>query len=205
MIRAFLVPSLVALVAGSLCSGEGRAAVIMQLQQSERGVDATLGGTLDFDDLPGSHFNDFGRIFRIGTIGVSVSLDGGVVDFGLVPNETPYGLSGMIEAFSEDGTSFGRAGTGGLGKEFAVPDDYDGRTRLDAEFGLAGATFSLMGLVEGTERTMPFHADTLTIVVGDGPTVAEIPPAPIPVPSTLPLLLGALAGSCVIFRKRRTG
>ena len=183
----------------ALCA-PAQAALYLDLEETDLGVEAALSGSFDFDALPRASSGDLGDILGIGRIGVRVTLRERTVRFAL-DSDRPYGLSGTIEALSQSGESFGQAGTGRRGIGFDVPETLDNPLRLDGAFSLTGATYAMLGLTEGSVVVDEFCSfDEIYI------RTVVIPPdmpdmLPVPLPPSVALLLAALGGLGLVARR----
>lgn len=100
----------------------------------------------------------------------------------LTPASVPFGTSGVTAASSFSGSAFGLDGAGRIG----IPFNYVSGNALSGSVTYNGATFSSLGLIEGTYNwTLP-STDTIQMLI--------------PEPSTL--CLSAL-GFALLLRRRR--
>jgi hypothetical protein len=185
------------IAAGTLClsllAWSAPAAVLFSFDETGGGVVGTISGSVD---LTGAIFRgihmpetayvlpEFGRVSTGESLEVMNSYEAsGPLSFG--PGELPGTL-----ATSTTGSKLIVSGGG-----VSVVESYAGEA-LAGTLTFAGATFASLGITPG-EYVITLPNDTVTLRFGPASTV-------IPLPATLPLVLGAL-GLTVFAARRRDG
>ena len=177
-----------ALAALCFSVGNADAAVTWDFQETASGVVGTLSGSLDLagagyvDNFPVSE----GITASLGYVGTGGTLRTYRMTSGPTVFGTGFGFAGV-----SSGSSF--MVYGGL-SWVGVATDYVSGTALTGTHTFSGMTFASLGIATGSYQwTMP--NDTITVNFGT---------TPIPLPASLPLLLGALGLAGVVARRRKT-
>jgi hypothetical protein len=216
-VRAVAAPALVVV---GLAAQAASAAVVMTALETSGGVTVTATGSYDVRGLP------FARTARTpnGVAPQDAALN--------LSAEDPFGAEYDFFGGIFGPTSFGPgpgalapegAGTGtalsiqGASGWIGVPSGTVTGT-VDAALTFAGATFASLGMTPGTyvwswiagtgddipsfatlgDGAEPFPGTPQTLTLQIGPT------APIPLPATLPLMLGGLVAGALLLRRRGT-
>lgn len=183
-----------AIAAGALCvslmAGATQAAVLVAFEETGGDIVGTVSGSLD---LTGATF----ITTDVGTVAALAPTLAGFAGIGTA--DTYTGLSGP-STFGTGATVLG-TGTGdvfginGNAGAFAVPTGYTSGESLGGVITFLGTTFSDLGIIPGN---YVFTLKNDTVTARFGPATAVVP-----LPTTLPLLLGAL-GLVFAATRRRT-
>ncbi len=165
------------------------AAVLYQLDEVGADVVGTVSGSLDLTGLSYIITTAFITSYVDPTVGDSV-ITGPAADLysGVTVAFATYGTGGLTTTTIESGDVF-RIGKSNL----AVPANYTSGAALASSVTFQNSSFASLGMTVGSYvYTLP--NDTVTLRIGS--------PAIIPLPATLPALLGALGVGLILGRRR---
>jgi hypothetical protein len=189
MMRSFFVA---AALCCSMWAGTAPAAVLWSFQETSSDVVGSFSGSLDLTGASGAGISNVSQPQMTPTLatifsGADFTLQ---VDLYQIVGPTSFGAGGTTLASSASGASLV---LGGLNGVVGVPIGYSSGTMIGGQIIFAGATFASLGITPG-EYVYALPNDTLAVRFG--------PAAAIPLPATLPLLLGALGLAALAARGR---
>lgn len=181
-----------------LSAGAGQSAVVFNFEETGSGVFGAFSGSLD---LTGA-----ANLGSIGTIGAAIRPNIALLssngDFGgltetilgdryqLLSPGVSFGSGGSSAATAATGDVFAFAAADGL-HQLLLPSGYVSGAPLSGTITFSGATYASLGVTPGS-YLLSLPSDTLTVNFN----VAQVP-----LPATLPLLLGGLG--VLAFMRRR--
>lgn len=173
-----------------------QAALVMSFQESDGRVNGSMSGSLDLSGMtgaPGGSLSLTGLFSTLGWVGFGVPPADQTNFLGEISGPSTFG-SGPFTLGASTGDAVFLAGNNAL---LSVPAGYVSGAALTGTLTFDDASFASLGVIPGDYVYTLASGDTLTLVFGDG-----VPPTPVPVPGTVPLLLAAWAALGVTRRWR---
>ncbi|HET7409502.1 MAG TPA: hypothetical protein VFJ13_04825 [Paracoccaceae bacterium] len=179
----------------SLAAADARAAVLWSFEETGGGVVGTFSGSLDLTgatEIIGDSVIGFALIGpNTGTVLSGPAWSAGIDVFS-ASAPASIGTGNFTNASSSTGSPF--AVTSSLGGRIGVPERYVSGESLDGTITFGGATFAGLGIAPGS-YVWSLPNDTVTLRFGPAAAV-------IPLPATLPLMLGAFGVAFAVARRR---
>ena len=185
------------LAAAALCSAmwarDAPAAVLWSFEETGGGVVGMFSGSLDLTGATRAGISNVSQSQMTPTIatifsGADFTLE---VDLYELDGPVSFGTGSTTLASSVSGSSLIISGSAGL---VGVPIGYLSGNPLGGQITFAGATFASLGVTPG-EYVYSLPEDRVTLRFG--------PATVIPLPATLPLMLGAFGMAALAMRRRR--